>query len=80
MFATSVAIPCLPTCFFLDVIKEIRDKNTSFSIYPQKKKKQAAETYIFYGRNGSKLRYTMRIYRVNRGPAGVSLADLFAYL
>jgi hypothetical protein len=52
MFATSVAIPCLPTCFFLDVIKEIRDKNTSFSIYP--KKKQAAETYIFYGRNGNK--------------------------
>ena len=35
---TSVAIPCLPTCFFLDVIKEIRDKNTSFSIYPKKKK------------------------------------------
>jgi hypothetical protein len=58
MFATSVAFPCLPTCFFLEVIKEIHDKNTSLSIYP-KKKKQAAETYIFYGRNGSKLQYTI---------------------
>jgi hypothetical protein len=36
MFATSVAFPCLPTCFFLDAIKEIHDKNTSLSIYPKK--------------------------------------------
>ena len=35
----------------LDAIKEIHDKNTSLSIYP--KKKQAGETYIFSGRNGS---------------------------
>ena len=37
MFA-SVAFPCLPTCFFLDAIKEIHGKNTSLSIYPKKKK------------------------------------------
>jgi hypothetical protein len=43
MFAMSVAFPYLPTCFFLDAIKEIHDKNTSLSIYP--KKKQAGETY-----------------------------------
>ena len=53
MFATSVAFPCLPTCFFLDVIKEIRNKNTSFSIYPKKKKNGPRK------RNGSELRYTM---------------------
>jgi hypothetical protein len=37
MFAVSVAFLCLPTCFFLDAIKEIHDKNISLSIYPKKR-------------------------------------------
>ena len=75
--ATSVAFPCLPTCFFLDVIKKIHDQNTSLSIYPKKKKKLARETYIFYDQNGSKLQVHANILAVwieDRAP-GYQLAS-----
>ena len=45
MFATSVAFPCLPTCFFLEAIKEIH-----FSFHLSKKKTGRGNVHFLWSK------------------------------